>query len=146
MKFTTATNASVLIDSSALIASFSADDALHAKAKPLFVEILLKKTTLMVPDYVIAETLTRVKQKKDAQAAVLVDRVLSTFLTKKTAMLLWTDAHVFHAAQRIFHATPAPRTFSFTDAVIVAHMRRRRIKTLFTFDRDFRRFDVTLAP
>lgn len=146
MKFTPVTDVVVLVDSSALIASFSADDALHTKAKPLFVELLLNRTILMVPDYVLAETLTRVKQKKDAHTATLVDRVLSTFISRKIAAMLWTDPTIFRAAQRIFHTTPMPKTFSFTDAVILAQMKKRNIKTLFTFDRDFRRHGVTIVP
>lgn len=146
MRSTTSIDVSVLIDSSALIASFAVRDALHLRAKPLFIKFLLGTTTLYLPDYVWAETLTRVKQKENSEIVQLFEGGVQHLVRKNRMVFIWTDPDDFRAAQRIFHATPAPRTFSFTDAVIVAHMKRRRIKTLFTFDRDFRRFGITLAP
>lgn len=146
MRSTTPTDDSVLIDASALIASFAVRDALHLQVKPLFVKFLLGPTVLHLPDYVWSETLTRVKRKEDTEIVQLFEVGVQYLLRKGKMILLWTDPDTFRTAQRIFHATPTPKTFSFTDAVIAAHMKRKRIKTLFTFDRDFRRFGITLAP
>lgn len=134
------------IDSSALIGFFSELDSLHAKAKTTFELLSINKIELYISDYVIDETLTRVKQKTDAFQATIAKEAIFKMISTGKFRLLWTTKSVFQKTIFIFESHPTPKTFSFTDANILAHMRINNIPTLFTFDRDFKKLGVKTIP
>lgn len=57
---------SKLVDSNVWIGAFDKDDSLHARAKQMLLSI---KERIIIPDFVVAETATVLKFKKDFEAA-----------------------------------------------------------------------------
>ena len=134
------------IDSSALIGFFSELDSLHIKAKTTLKLLTRNRTKFYLSDYVVDETLTRVKQKTDAFQATIARGVIFNMISTGKFRLLWTTRSVFQNTISIFESHPTPKTFSFTDANILAHIRIKNIPILFTFDRDFKKLGVKTIP
>lgn len=146
MKSTKLTKQSILADSSAIIAGFSESDALRFQATPVWQKLLSGPFRLFVPFEVIIETVTRIKQKGSAVEAIQLYEILSNFQAKKKIIILWPSSKTLGLAIEIFRQNPTPKTFSFTDANILAHMKKRNIPVLFTFDRDFRKLGIKTIP
>lgn len=145
MKSTKLTKQSILVDSSAIIAGFSKNDALLFQAAPVWEKLLSGPFRLFVPFEVIIETITRIKQKGSAVEAIQLYKILSNFQAKKKITILWPSSKTYRLAVEIFRQNLTPKTFSFTDANILAHMRINNIPTLFTFDRDFKNLGVKIV-
>lgn len=146
MKSTKLTRQSILVDSSAVIAGFSKNDALRFQAAPVWRKLLSGPFRLFIPFEVIIETITRIKQKGSAVEAIQLYKILSNFQAKKKIAILWPSSKTYRLAAEIFRQNPTPKTFSFTDANILAHMETENIPTLFTFDRDFKNLGVKIIP
>jgi predicted nucleic acid-binding protein len=146
MKSIKLTKQSVLVDSSAVIAGFSKNDALRSRAMPVWRKLLSAPFRLFIPFEVIIETITRIKQKGSAIEAIQLYEILSNFQAKKKITVLWSSSKTYRLAIEIFRQNPSPKTFSFTDANILAHMKKNNIPTLFTFDRDFKKLGVKILP
>ena len=146
MKSTKLTKQSILVDSSAVIAGFSESDALRFQATPVRQKLLSGRFKLFIPFEVIIETLTRIKQKGSAAEAIQLYEILFKFQANKKITILWPSSKTFGLAIEIFRKNPTPKTFSFTDANILAQMKIKNIATLFTFDRDFKNLGVKTIP
>lgn len=146
MKSTKLTKQSILVDSSAIIAGFSESDALRFRATPVWQKLLSGPFRLFVPFEVIIETITRIKQKGSAVEAIQLYKILSSFQAKKKITILWPSSETYDSAIEIFKGNPTPKTFSFTDANILAHMKNHNIPILFTFGRDFKKLGVKTIP
>lgn len=134
------------VDSSALIGFFSELDSLHAKAKTALELLSHNKAKFYISDYVVDETLTRIKQKTDAFQATIAREAIFNMISTRKFRLLWTTKSTFQKTISVFESHPTPKTFSFTDANILAHMKKSNIPTLFTFDRDFKNLGVKIVP
>ena len=136
----------VMIDSSAIIGMLSEDDALHGQAVSALNKIKIGDQRIAICDVVAAETLTRVKQKWGASMAYRFQHVFSEWQGNSSFLFLWMHEEIFRSALDIFAAHPSPKTFSFIDAVLVAHMQSQHIPLLFTFDRDFQKLGIKTIP
>lgn len=134
------------VDSSAMIGFFSELDSLHVKSKSVLKLLDQNKAKFYISDYVIDETLTRIKQKTDAFQAKIAKKAIFGMISAGKFHLLWTTKFIFQETILTFESHPTPKTFSFTDANILAHMKKRNIPTLFTFDRDFKKLGVKTIP
>lgn len=129
----------IFIDSSFWLAFFNQEDALHQKALSFSQEKKFSLSILVTADYVIDETLTRLKKKVDAKAASLFYEALQRKIKEGGLTFFLTTQEVFDKAYEIFKKNPIPKSFSLTDAVVVAQMRAHKIGVLLTFDQDFKK-------
>ena len=137
--------AKIFIDASVWIAFTVETDSLHVQAKNIFNDLLKQKSIqFYTSDYIIDETATRIKKKKDGSGAKLFLQQLMDVFKKRKIEIIFISKILFDKSVRIFNRYPEPNTFSFTDASIVSVMRHYKIKTLLTFDRDFKKLERKL--
>ena len=129
----------IFIDSSFWLAFFNQEDALHQKALSFSQNKKFSQSTLITADHVIDEVLTRLKKKVDAKAALLFYEILQRKIQEGSLVFLLTTQEILDRAYKIFKNNPSPKTFSFTDAIIVALIKTHKIKNLLTFDQDFKK-------
>ena len=132
----------LFLDTSALVAMEDLDDANHKRAMEFREKIRSGDTifrSLMTSNYVVDETLTRLKKKVSARAAFLFYEALQRKMKENNLTLLLINQETFNKAYKIFKNNPIPKSFSFTDAGIVALMKAHKIKTVLTFDEDFKK-------
>jgi predicted nucleic acid-binding protein len=131
----------VFVDTSAFVALAVRTDAHHKRAAA-FYRKLPPAATLSTSDYVVDETLTRLRKVAGHAAAVAVGRALRESTLARVVRLEPVD---LDAAWALFQRY-ADKDLSFTDCTSVAAMERLRIPSIFTFDDDFAKIGVKVTP
>lgn len=129
----------VFVDASFWIALVDTSDSSHKKAEAFLKRKGSLRLNFFTSDYVIDECLTRLKKKVGAKSAFSLYDVILKKKDEKTLTILQTTKEVFDRIYKIFKNNLTPKSFSFTDASIVALMKAHKIKNLLTFDSDFRK-------
>jgi uncharacterized protein len=127
----------IVVDTSALIATTDASDQHHAAA--LRALDLVDDRPVSITNYVVSETLSLASRRLGMQHARDIQ------LHAIRAMeILWTTPLEHAAAVEAFLETG--RSLSFVDCATMATMRARGLTTIFTFDEDFRRAGFEVVP
>jgi predicted nucleic acid-binding protein len=125
--------ADVLLDTSGWIALLNASDALHAEANRVWQSILQRQRTIVLIDWVIAETgngLARRKGSisfKDAVARIQISR---------RAEIVFVGSDLLEHALNLY-ASYQDKPWGLVDCASFALMRTRGITDAFTSDRHF---------
>lgn len=121
----------VFVDSGAFLARFLENDTLHARAVPIW--RTLRARHLLTSAHVLAETWTLLARR--AGYAYASDRALDAYASQALEILYSTPDNEIEAVQ--WFRKYADQRVSFTDCVSFVLMKRRRIRTAFTFDKHF---------
>jgi len=123
----------IFVDTSVWYAASVREDPNHDEARQL-----LQGATadLLTTDYVVDELLTLLVVRKHRDIAV---RIGSGFWTQQSCELARISHHDTQAAWEVF-TTFDDKTWSFTDCVSYAVMKRLEIKEAFALDRHFKQF------
>lgn len=130
----------IFVDTSAWFASVVPSDFNH-RAASLWVE--QNTQTLLTTDYVIDETLTLLRTRREAQRAMSLgeaffSNALATtyYLTEEDVWQTWQTFHQF-----------ADKNWSFTDCASKVVIEKLKLTQAFSFDRHFRQFgSISVVP
>jgi predicted nucleic acid-binding protein len=130
----------IFVDTSAWFAVYSPRDANHAAAVQFLRAI---RDELVTTDYVIDETLTLLRRRKESQHALAFG---SRLIGGKAAQVININDADFSAAWQMFRAY-RDKEWSFTDCTCFVVMERLGITQAFAFDDHFRQLGtVTVVP
>ena len=97
---------------------------------------------IITSDYIIDETLTRIRYSVGHKEAVKWgEEILASRVVEKTEV----GKEIFELAWKIFE-TYEDKKLSFTDCTSFALMKKKGIEKVFSFDRDFERIGFSLFP
>jgi predicted nucleic acid-binding protein len=135
----------LLADSSAFYAHFVENAPRHDAARSVFEGIesgTLPYRPLVVPSYVLSELATLlVRKASHTVASDALERVRASSVVS----VVHPDATTFDAVCESFDRYD-DQQISFVDHSIATLARERDINHVFTFDDDFRTFDLTIVP
>ncbi|ELZ33861.1 type II toxin-antitoxin system VapC family toxin [Halorubrum tebenquichense] len=121
-----------LLDTNVLFATASARDEYHDRALEIVRGIDHGALPdAVVTDYVLAELLNLSREKLGPETA---NRLLDRLLEGAHFEIVHSPKADFNAAQSAFRQYDA---LSFVDATIVAHLNRKDVEYLYSFDDDF---------
>lgn len=121
-----------LLDTNVIFASASARDTYHDRAQEIIRAIDHGALpTVVITDYILAETLNLAREKLGPDAA---NELLDRLIEGTHFELVHTPKADFNAAQAVFRRY---EDLSFVDATIVAYLEREEITYLYSFDDDF---------
>ncbi|MBC7461993.1 MAG: PIN domain-containing protein [Thermoleophilia bacterium] len=126
----------VVLDTSAVVALVAAGDPNHDAARRIWRSIGTEGSDLVVPNYVIAETLSLTSRRFGMAGARAAHTLMSL------ASPIFVDPVEHAAATRRFLASG--RSLSFVDCSTFAVMTVRSLETAFAFDDDFTHAGFTL--
>jgi uncharacterized protein len=130
----------IFVDTGAWFASVVPWDANHAAAVAWWSQ---NQETLITTDYILDETLTLLRVRKESVRALALGEQL---FTQQLAELYLLQAADLHEAWRVFRAF-ADKQWSFTDCTSKVAMETLGLKTAFAFDQHFRQFGtVQVVP
>lgn len=130
----------VFVDTSALYARMDSDDSRHADARTALRGIAAGPERLETTNYVVVETAALVQRRLGSAAVrALFDDVLPS------VDAVWVDPEVHGAAVAALLVARGAR-LSLVDLVSFEVMRRRGIRTAFTFDADFAEQGFEVVP
>ncbi|HLC01158.1 MAG TPA: PIN domain-containing protein [Candidatus Bathyarchaeia archaeon] len=133
----------IFVDTSAWYAAEVADDINHEAACKFLAEIASGKHGVSVTtDYVLDETLTLLRSRRDsASASYFIDKIRKS----NSVRVFWIDESLFEKALYIFRKS-ARKSWSFTDCTSFALMRDLSVTEVFTFDVHFREAAFQALP
>ena len=131
------------VDSGAWIALYSLRDQHHAKAFAIFNSLEQQKVRLFTTDYVIDETLTRLRYDAGHRAAVEFLDAIEGAEKKNTVKVVAIDEGFFEQAKRLFRQYSS-EMLSFTDCTSFVVCQSLGISAAFAFDRHFPLMGISL--
>jgi len=122
----------IFIDTSAFAALIDQDDQYHKKAES-FVLGLDERQTFHTTNYIIDETITRLRKTAGYKTALQFGKMI---FSSKVHRIHYIDQELEHASFEIFKKF-SDKDLSFTDCTSFALMKKLGIKKAFAFDEDF---------
>ena len=129
----------VFIDTNIFVALRDKNDSNHKRAVQILERLIKADVIFFTSSDVIGETLTVISRKLGKTQAV-------KFLKEVEGMAreIFVDENL-HRISRNFFTEVRSKTISFVDCSNVVVMKNSKIKTIFSFDEDFKKMGVKLA-
>ncbi|MBI1923125.1 type II toxin-antitoxin system VapC family toxin [Candidatus Poribacteria bacterium] len=133
----------IFVDTGAWIALSDRRDQHHADAIAIYTRLKQRKERLLTTDYLIDETVTRLRYDLSHSAAVKFLDFIER--TEKTGVLtvVRIDETLFQEAKTLFRQYDSAK-LSFTDCTSVAVCQVYKISESFAFDQHFTMMGITL--
>jgi len=135
----------IFVDTSAFLAIVNEKDNNHTSAKTFLEGIKtgkVKVKKIITSDYIIDETLTRIRYSVGHKEAVKWGKDI---LASKVVEKIEVEKEIFELAWEIFE-TYEDKKLSFTDCTSFALMKKKDIEKVFSFDKDFENMGFILMP
>lgn len=132
----------VFVDTSAWVGFFSERDQYHEKASREMDRLGAQGRWLMTSDYVMAETITRMRQQVGLGEALKAWEELER--GESVGLVEVSSAHRTEAREILRKYRQLP--LSAVDAVSIVIMRGMGVQEVFTFDDDFRKAGFIVVP
>lgn len=129
----------VFIDTNVFVAFKDNKDSTYKRARELYKILKLKKFKFFTSSDVIGESLTVISKKLGKLAA---NEFLSEIHTY--AKEIFIDKYLHKESRDVFKRIKS-KNISFIDCSSAVAMKRKKIKIIFSFDKDFRKLGVKLA-
>jgi predicted nucleic acid-binding protein len=133
----------IFVDSSAWIALSNPGDRHYDEAITIFNRLLRRRMRIVTTDYVIDESVTRLRYDLSHTAAVKFLDVIERTEQVDTLAVMGVDRHLFQEALRLFRQYDSAR-LSFTDCTSFAVCQKHKIAEVFAFDSDFGMMGITM--
>jgi len=133
------------VDTGGWFAVAAEDDKYHQVAVRYFEAQLKSGTRFLTSDYVLDETLTRLRYDLGHRAAFRFWQQIESARNKSILDILRVDEEIFSLALNIF-ARFEDQKFSFTDCTSFALAQSRTVEEVFTFDAHFAIFGLVVRP
>lgn len=132
----------VLIDSDAFVALIKKNDTNHKKAKRISQFLTQKGSVFITTNYVFSETVTVLSQKISHKVAV--DFINDLTSEKSEISIIRANEEIEKLAIEIFKKQTS-NNVSFVDCINMAVLKRYKWKTIFSFDRIYKKNGFSFA-
>ena len=133
----------IFVDSGAWIALFNARDQYHTDARVIYSELGQRQTRILTTDYVIDESVTRLRYDVGYPAANRFLETIERAERTNDLMVARIDGSAFEQAKRLFRQYSS-EVLSFTDCTSFVVCQTYGISAAFAFDRHFPIMGITL--
>jgi len=136
---------SVFIDTGGWIAIAVKKDRHHEVAGDYYTQLLHRNEKLFTSDYVLDETVTRIRYDSDHSKAVAFLDLIHQAEDRNKIKVLKVDETVWNEAERIFRQYE-DQVFSFTDCTSFVLAQIIEADEIFGFDKHFSMFGFNVRP
>ena len=133
----------IFVDSGAWIALFNARDQHHTDARVIYSELGQQQTRILTTDYVIDESVTRLRYDVGYQAANHFLETIERAEGTNDLVVARIDGSAFEQAKRLFRQYSSEK-LSFTDCTSFVLCQTYGISDAFAFDHHFPIMGITL--
>jgi len=135
----------VFIDTGGWIAVAVKKDRYHEAAVNYYTQLLRRNERLFTSDYVLDETVTRIRYDTDHSKAVAFLDLIHQAEAQNRIKVLRVDKAVWNKAERIFRQYE-DQVFSFTDCTSFVLAQIIKADEIFGFDKHFSMFGFNVRP
>jgi len=133
----------IFVDSGAWIGLLNPKDQHHNAAVTIYNRLKSQRAPIVTTDYVIDETITRLRYDVSHPAAVKFFDFINRIERQGLLTIVRINSSMFQEAQRFFRQYDSVR-FSFTDCTSFAVCQKHKISEVFAFDEHFAIMEITL--
>ncbi len=126
----------VFVDTSAWIGVVARKDSFHPLAKDFYKRLLDEKALLVTSNYVLDETVTRIRYDIGHKQAVEFLQAVDAASSQSLLRVYWVSEEIAQAARELFEKY-SDQMLSFTDCTSAVICHRLTIEKVFTFDKHF---------
>jgi predicted nucleic acid-binding protein len=135
----------VFVDTGAWIGIAVARDQTHASAASYARNLAVRKTPLLTTNYVLGEAYTRIRYDDGDAKALAFDTLLREMIRQRRLSIGWITPAIHEEALELLRRYSDDR-FSIVDCASFVVARRKKVREVFGFDRDFVTLGFTLKP
>lgn len=135
----------IFVDTGAWIALSDQSDQYHAAARSVYGRLKAERVRLLTTDYVIDETVTRIRYDSGHDLAVRFLDSIEQARKSGVVHLVSIDEALFQTALSLFRQYDSA-ILSFTDCTSFAVCEQFHIAQVFAFDQHFAMRNLTLLP
>ncbi|MBI2886712.1 MAG: PIN domain-containing protein [Chloroflexi bacterium] len=133
------------MDTGGWIALAVQDDRFHLRARQHFRRLSASRTRLWTSNYVLAETLTRLRYDAGHHTALTTHQIIEQAIQADRLRVEWITPQLHAEALDLFRAYSDQR-FSFVDCTSFVVARRVQVEAVFGFDKGFSIMGFVLQP
>ena len=133
----------IFVDTGAWIAILNPNDQYHREAIAIYSNLRDQETQLLTTDYVIDETVTRLRYDTNHSVAVAFLEFIGNAEIAGGLTLVEIDKDVFEKAKALFRQYDSAR-LSFTDCTSFVVCQENNIRETFAFDQHFSIMGINL--
>ena len=133
----------IFVDTGAWIAIYKRNDLHHREAMAIYNNLRDQETQLLTTDYVIDETVTRLRYDTNHSVAVAFLEFIGNAEMAGGLTIVEIDKEVFEKAIALFRQYNSAR-LSFTDCTSFVVCRESNIREAFAFDQHFSMMGINL--
>ena len=134
----------IFVDTGAWIAMLNPNDQYHREAVAIYRPFRQQKTQFLTTDYVIDETVTRLRYDTNHSIAVIFLERIERLVETGVLILVEIDNRIFRGAIALFRQYDSAR-LSFTDCTSFVVYRENNIHEAFAFDQHFSMMGIDLC-
>lgn len=134
----------IFVDTGAWIAIYKRNDLYHREAMAIYHNLRNREIQLLTTDYVIDETVTRLRYDTNHSVAVAFLEFIGNAEIAGGLTVIEIDKDVFEKAVAIFRQYDSAR-LSFTDCTSFVVCRENNIREAFAFDQHFSMMGINLC-
>ncbi len=135
----------VFVDTSAWIAIAVKSGDKHQIASAYYLDLLKKRAGLVTSNYVLSETLTRIRYNVSHAKAVELHRIIDQSVKENQLAIHWVDEGTEKEAWTIFEKYD-DQHFSIVDCTSLVICKRVGVDEVFAFDDDFKTLGFIVKP
>lgn len=133
----------IFVDTGAWIAILNRRDQHHQEAVAMYNKLQQQQTLLLTTDYVIDETVTRLRYDTNHPLAVMFFNRIELFMETGVLTVAEIDKNIFEKAKALFRQYDSAR-LSFTDCTSFVICHENSIREAFAFDQHFSMMGINL--
>ena len=133
----------IFVDTGAWIGLLNPRDQHHGVAATIYNRLVRQRARIVTTDYVIDETITRLRYDVNHPAAVKFLDFINQIEEQNLLTVVRIDSALFLEALQLFRQYDSVR-FSFTDCTSFAVCRKHKISEAFAFDEHFAIMEIAL--
>ena len=133
----------IFVDTGAWIAILNPNDQYHREAIALYRNFQQQKTRFLTTDYIIDETVTRLRYDTNHSIAVMFLSQTERLVEENILTVIEIDNRIFREAKALFRQYDSTR-LSFTDCTSFVVCRENNIREAFAFDQHFAMMGIDL--
>ena len=133
----------IFVDTGAWIGLLNPRDQHHGVAATIYNRLVRQRARIVTTDYVIDETITRLRYDSSHSAAVKFLDFINRTEQQSVLTVVRIDSALFQEALQLFRQYDSAK-FSFTDCTSFAVCQKHKISNAFAFDEDFAIMKIAL--
>ena len=133
----------IFVDTGAWIAILNWRDQHHQEVVAMYNKLQQQQTRLLTTDYVIDETVTRLRYDANHSLAVMFFNRIELFMETGVLTVAEIDKNIFEKAKALFRQYDSAR-LSFTDCTSFVVCQENNIREAFAFDQHFSMMEINL--